>query len=285
MDPHEELAPLDVRGLLKSYGLRPKKSLGQNFLVDPTALDRIVAAGEIQPRDTVLEVGAGLGTLTRALAHGGADVVAVEMDERLLPPLREVLEPWKNVRLVPGDILALEPADLVGVNRYLVVANIPYYITSALIRHLLESAVPPRRLVLTVQREVAQRLCAQPGHLSMLALSVQVYGSPAIRGRIPAGAFFPVPKVDSAVVRVDRYDQPRIPADRLERFFELARAGFGQKRKTLQNALSGGLGWPKERTGALLDQAGLDPRRRAQTLSLEEWGRLTEAFVGAGSGQ
>jgi 16S rRNA (adenine1518-N6/adenine1519-N6)-dimethyltransferase len=286
MEPNEGQSTREVRALLRAYGLRPKKSLGQNFLVDSAALERVVAAAEVQPQDTILEVGAGLGTLTRELARQGADIVAVEMDQRLFPPLEEVLAPWKNVRLVAGDILALDPAELVGKSGYLVVANIPYYITSALIRHLLECAARPRRLVLTVQLEVAQRLCAAPGKLSLLALSVQVYGAPTIRGKIPAGAFYPVPGVDSAVVRVDLFEQPLIPPPRLERFFGLARAGFSQKRKTLQNALAGGLGWPKDRTGALLQKAGLDPRRRAQSLSLEEWGRLTAALEeGSGAGR
>jgi 16S rRNA (adenine1518-N6/adenine1519-N6)-dimethyltransferase len=161
---------------------------------------------------------------------------------------------------------------------YLVVANIPYYITSALIRHLLEARLKPTRLVLTVQREVAARICAGPGELSLLALSVQVYGDPKIAAYLPAGAFEPPPKVDSAVVRVDLLSHPRIDPASVESFFRLARAGFSQKRKTLRNAISAGLGLPADRTASLLAGAGIDPQRRAETLSVEEWGRLVQMF-------
>jgi 16S rRNA (adenine1518-N6/adenine1519-N6)-dimethyltransferase len=181
--------------------------------------------------------------------------------------------------LVFGDILDLDPMDLVPSDSYLVVANIPYYITSALIRHLLDAPVRPSRLVLTVQREVAQRICAEPGHLSLLALSVQVFGEPNVKARLPARAFYPAPKVDSSVVRVDIYDEPLIPQELLDTFFRLARAGFSQKRKNLRNALSAGLSWSKDAVVALLEKAGVDPRRRAQTLSISEWRKLTEIFV------
>jgi len=155
-----------------------------------------------------------------------------------------------------------------------VVANIPYYITSAVIRHLLGSEPRPSRLVLTIQREVGERICAAPGELSLLALSVQVYGKPKIKSIIPADAFYPAPKVASAVVRVDVYPQALIPRASLDRFFQLAKAGFSQKRKTLRNSLSGGLGLPPDRAAAMLQAAGIDPKRRAETLNLEEWGRL-----------
>jgi 16S rRNA (adenine1518-N6/adenine1519-N6)-dimethyltransferase len=201
-------------------------------------------------------------------------VISVEVDSRLIPALKEVLAPYPNVKLVEGDILSLDPATLVQAPGYLVVANIPYYITSALIRHLLEATPKPRRLVLTVQREVANRICAIPGDMSLLALSVQVYGKPEMAAGIPADAFYPAPQVDSAVIRVELYPQPLLPADRLEVFFRLTRAGFSQKRKTLRNALAGGLAWPPIRVEAMLSAAGIDPKRRAETLSIEEWGKL-----------
>jgi 16S rRNA (adenine1518-N6/adenine1519-N6)-dimethyltransferase len=157
---------------------------------------------------------------------------------------------------------------------YCVVANIPYYITSAVIRHLVEATKRPHRMVLTVQREVAERICAQPGDLSLLALSVQVYGQPQIAARIPAGAFYPVPKVDSAVVRVDILPEPRLPLELRAEFFALAKAGFSQKRKTLRNALAAGMKWNRDDTETFLLDAGIDPRRRAETLSLQEWGEL-----------
>ena len=198
-----ELPDINVPQLLKQHGIRPDKSLGQNFLVDATYLKRVVEAGEISAGDIVLEIGAGLGSLTRLLAQRAREVVAVELDENLIPILKSVTQPAPNVRIIQGDILALEPVNLVPSAGYLVAANIPYYITSKLIRHLLGASTPPKRIVLTVQKEVAERICAQPGELSLLGLSVQVYGDPRISSRVPAGAFYPVPKVDSAIVRID----------------------------------------------------------------------------------
>jgi 16S rRNA (adenine1518-N6/adenine1519-N6)-dimethyltransferase len=266
----------DTKELLRKYGLRPSKRLGQNFLVDGQALARVVAAAEIAGDDEVLEIGPGLGGLTRLLAAEARRVVAVELDEALLPPLREVLGGLGNVEVIPGDILAVNQDELFGESGFLVVANIPYYITSAVIRHLLSARQRPSRLVLTVQKEVAERICAGAGAMSLLALSVQVYGTPKRMATIPARAFYPSPKVDSAVVRVDLYEKPAIPEQHLERFFRLSKAGFSQKRKTLRNALSAGMAWTKEHAQAVLQDAGIDPQRRAQTLSLEEWGRLVE---------
>ena len=277
---------LDVPGLLRRHDLRPKKRLGQNFLVDPLHLQRVVSVAGVQAEDAVLEVGAGLGSLTRLLAEAARKVVGVELDQRLIPALEEVLAPYANVEVVQGDILTLHPQ--VWLSRletdpargFVVVGNIPYYITSALIRHLLESEPQPKRLTLTLQKEVAKRICAQPGDLSLLALSVQVYGQPSIEAHIPAGAFYPVPKVDSSVVLIQLFDSPRIPQDLLPDFFQLAKAGFSQKRKTLRNALSGGMRWPAPEAEDRLHAAGIDPMRRAETLSLEEWGDLTRQASG-----
>ncbi len=279
MDTPLNLPPLNVAAILRAHGLSPKKSLGQNFLADPSALERIIQAAEIAPGDSVLEVGPGLGSLTRYLAAAARRVVAVELDGSLLAPLEQVLAGAPNVEIIQGDILDLDPAELIDEPGFLVVANIPYYITSTLIRHLLEARQKPRRLVLTVQREVAGRITAGPGDLSLLALSVQVYGKPAIAARIPAGAFYPAPKVDSSVVRVDLYPEPLIPAGALDAFFRLAKAGFGQKRKTLRNALAAGLSWPGQQAAELLQAAGIDPMRRAETLQLDEWRRLTGLFL------
>lgn len=271
-----EIPPLNTAALLKRYNLRAHKGLGQNFLQDPLALEKIISAAEIQPSDTVLEIGPGLGSLTRYLAVSAKEVVAVELDENLLPPLKAVLSPHQNIRLIQGDILKLSLKDLNLENDYIVVANIPYYITSAVIRHLLESESKPRRMVLTVQKEVAQRICAEPGHMSLLALSVQIYGKPRIAGHIPANAFFPAPKVDSAVLIVDIYTSPRIKEELLNAFFKLIKAGFGQKRKTLRNSLSSGLYISPTETANLLTQVNIDPQRRAETLSIEEWEKLSE---------
>jgi len=271
------ISPVDIPALLKQHGLRPDRGLGQNFLVDETALNKIIAAAEISPEQDVLEIGAGLGNLTHRLALVARQVVAVELDQRLISPLREVIRDLSNVTVIQGDILALDISIIMPGVTYLVVANIPYYITSAVLRHLLENKPPPIRSVLTVQREVAQRICAGPGEMSLLALSVQVYGQPQIKGTIPAGAFYPPPKVDSAVIRIDLFQEPRIPSDQLNAFFRLAKAGFSQKRKNLRNALAGGMGWSKDEAVQFLQTSGIDPARRAETLSLDEWASLTQS--------
>ena len=271
---------MNAPALLRRFGLRPDKRLGQNFLIDENALRKIVEIAPISREEAVLEVGPGLGGLTRLLATQAQKVVAVELDERLIPILKQVLSPFSNIQLVQGDILALNPLALIDAPSYKVVANIPYYITSALMRHLLEGDRRPTCLVLTVQREVAERICASPGELSLLALSVQVYGQPQVRAHIPAGAFYPPPKIDSAVIRVDILPEPVIPTPLLSPFFRLAKAGFSQKRKTLGNALAASLAWPKNKAEGLLLAAGIDPRRRAETLSLVEWGALTHQFAG-----
>ena len=270
------IPPLNAEALLKRYHLHAHKGLGQNFLQDSMALEEIVSAAEIQPTDIVLEIGPGLGSLTRYLAVTAREVIAVELDENLIPPLKAVLSPYQNVQIIRGDILKLTPNDLIAESKYLVVANIPYYITSAVIRHLLESEAKPRRIVLTIQKEVAQRICAKPGDMSLLALSVQVYGKPRIAAHIPAEAFFPAPKVDSAVLVIDIYSSPLINEELLESFFKLVKAGFSQKRKTLRNSLSSSLHISPSHAAEFLTHANIDPQRRAETLSIEEWERLAK---------
>jgi 16S rRNA (adenine1518-N6/adenine1519-N6)-dimethyltransferase len=272
------LPPLNVPALLKKHHLAPRKSLGQNFLVSDEALGKIVAAAEVGPDDAVLEIGAGLGSLTRVLARAAGRVTAVELDRNLIPILRDVTSGFTNVEVVQGDMLELDPRELMKEPGYLVVANIPYYITSALIRRLIETGCKPARLVLTIQKEVAERVCAAPGGMSLLALGVQVYGMPAMVMKIPAEDFYPSPKVDSAVVRVDLFPQPVIPFDHLNLFFRLAKAGFSQKRKTLRNSISAGMLLKPDEAEALLRSAEIEPQRRAETLSLEEWRILTKIF-------
>jgi 16S rRNA (adenine1518-N6/adenine1519-N6)-dimethyltransferase len=269
---------LNVHSLLRRYDLDPYKGLGQNFLVDKAALEKIVDSAEIRWEDTVLEIGAGLGSLTRLLAMASRRVVAVEIDRKLIPPLREVMGQCSNCEIIQGDILELNPAEIIGASNYLVVANIPYYITSAIIRHLLSAKVKPARLVLTMQQEVARRICAEPGELSLLALSVQVFGTPRIMATIPAGAFFPPPKVDSATLRVDIYPEPLMSERQIGEFFLLAKAGFSQKRKMLRNTLASGLKIPAEQAEGLLRTAGIDPTRRAQTLDMVEWRTLVGEY-------
>jgi 16S rRNA (adenine1518-N6/adenine1519-N6)-dimethyltransferase len=273
--------PLDMRQLLREFGLRPKKNLGQNWLVDESALSRIAAAAELSPHDTVLEIGPGLGALTRHLAEGAGRVVAVELDAALIPPLHRSLADYANVTIVQGDILQFSPPALVGgpdSSSYKVVANLPYYITSAVIRHLLEAAIPPSLIVLTVQLEVAQRMTAGPGKMSLLAASVQFYGRPSIVTHIKAGSFYPAPQVDSAVVRIEPYSRPAVDVPDRDKFFAVVKAGFSQKRKQLHNALAARLARPQTEVAAALERADVDGRRRAETLTLEEWASVTRAI-------
>jgi 16S rRNA (adenine1518-N6/adenine1519-N6)-dimethyltransferase len=275
---------MDVLGLLRQYNLRPSKGLGQNFLVNQVILEKVVAAAELTSDDTVLEIGAGLGTLTERLAQTAGRVIAVELDERLMAVLRDTLSEFENVSMVQGDILELDPAQLIAPAAcYKVVANLPYYITSAVLRHLLEANLRPLRLVITVQREVAERIVAQPGDMSLLAVSVQFYGRPQILFRIRPGSFYPAPDVESAVVRVDMYKAPPVAVEDVDAFFRVVKAGFAQRRKQLRNTLAGGLRLPPEEVTAKLHEVGVDSKRRAQTLSLEEWARVTQTLKDLGS--
>ena len=273
------LSPINISQILKDHDLSPKKSLGQNFLSNDDVLAKIIDAAEIEKNSEVLEIGPGLGSLTRHIAEKARQVTVVELDGRLIPILEEIMSPWDNVNIIHEDILKLDPAVIMQNDRYVVAANIPYYITSALIRHLLEAEKKPARMVLTVQAEVAKRICAKPGDLSLLGLSVQVYGIPKIMLRIPAGAFYPPPKVDSIALRVDLFQEPLIPTEELDVFFRIAKAGFSQKRKTLRNSISAGLQMEKTETDLLLTQSGIDPATRAQNLNLEEWANLTKNFI------
>ncbi len=261
---------MNPKSLLDYYQIIPKRSLGQNFLQDVSALDKIVAAADLTSETTVLEIGPGTGVLTERLAQTAKRVIAVELDQRLEPILNAALAPYSNVEVVYADILTTRVSELVGENDYVVVANVPYYITSPIIRTLLENEHPPRRLVLTMQLEVAERLTAQPGDMSILAVSAQFYAHTQIAVRLKAAMFWPRPEVDSAVVRLDVYDQPQVDVPDARTFFRVVKLGFSQKRKQLKNSLGkDGAAW--------LEQAGIDPRRRAETLNLEEWAALARA--------
>lgn len=261
--------------LLDFYDIEPKKSLGQNFLFDEAVLRRIAAAGEVAASDTVLEIGPGLGALTKVLAQTAVSVTAVELDQRFFPILQSQLAPYHNVRLIHGDILEQNPAELFD-GPYKVVANVPYYITGAILRHLLSASHKPTCLVLTVQQEVAERLTAVPPNMNLLAVSTQFYGTPQQVATIKAGAFWPRPNVDSAVVRIDLNQQPPVAE---KPFFRVAKAGFSQKRKQLKNNLRQ-LGLSADNVEAVLTAAAIDGRRRAETLTIAEWQELTAAWVG-----
>jgi len=271
--------------------IRPRKSLGQHFLTDRRVLQRILAAASLSPADTVIEVGAGKGVLTRALASAAGKVIAVEIDEGLCEHLRRRLAARPNVEPVCGDILSLSPDELLARAQasppYVVVANLPYYIASAVLRHFLESAQPPARMIVMVQAEVGQSIAAPPGRMSLLSVGVQFYAQARVLFYVPPRAFRPPPKVRSAVIRLDVRPEPAVAVDDRQTFFQLVHAGFAAPRKQLRNALALGLSIDSASAGSLLDSANIDTSRRAQTLSLDEWGHLYRAWRGNGrpSGQ
>lgn len=267
---------MNPKNLLDQHALDPKKSLGQNFLHDPNALEKILTVAEVQPTDTVLEIGPGTGQLTAVLARVAKRVVCVEIDQRMQPILEAQFGKMPHVEFVWGDFLTFDPVELAGED-YVVVANVPYYITSAILRHLLEQRIRPRRLVMTVQLEVAERVCAKPNDMSLLAVSVQYYGKAIFAGKLNAAAFWPRPDVDSAVLRIDTYPTSPVDVPSDEAFFKMVKAGFSQKRKQLKNAIGATLRWDAAQLTALSQLSGVELTRRAETLTLKEWAALTRA--------
>ena len=268
------------RELMTAYGLNPKKSLGQNFMHDPNTIEKIVSTAELMPDDTVIEIGPGTGELTASLAQYAKHVMAIEVDERLEPVLSDRFADTPNVYFVFEDILKTNVLSLVGKKDFVVVANVPYYITTAILQHLLEQARRPKRIVITMQYEVAERICATTeGDMTLLSNSVQFYGKPEIVSKLNPAVFWPRPSINSAILRIDTYETPivDVPSDKL--FFKVVKAGFSQKRKQLRNSLSGGLQVKSKIAQGYLDNAGIDSKRRAETLNLEEWARLTRTVA------
>ncbi len=330
---------MSVKTALDAQGFAPRKKWGQNFLTDEHILNAIADAAELTPADAVLEIGPGLGHLTRVLARRAGRVTAVEVDPGLAAKLSADFSDRPNVRIVHGDVLALEPIEFLnpaeqtntpttltpglrpgaasaprpakpapsaavwprarehpsiadaGIDvpnlqlapsppaplapaQFKIVANLPYYITSATLRHILESAHKPKLVVVMVQREVAQRMAAQPPEMNLLAVSVQFFARVRIVRNVPAGAFSPRPNVDSAIVRLDVADPLPLAVEETDRFFNLVRAGFGERRKQLRNALAHGLSIEPAAAAQALTRAQIDPARRAETLTLSEWGAL-----------
>ena len=264
---------------LRRLDLRAKKGLGQHFLVDERVLRKLISAAELAPSDTVVEVGPGLGILTRELAKGAGRVIAVEVDTRMAAALQETLAPWPNVAIINTDVLESDPGSLLGFAApYKVVGNLPYYIASAVLRHFLEAQIKPHLMVVTLQKEVAQAIVAPPGKMSLLSVSVQLYGKPAIVDYVPAQSFYPPPKVDSAIVRIDLYERPRVAVADEAKFFKVVRGGFSAPRKQLRNSLAQGLEMAPGEAAALLEEVGISQKRRAETLSLEEWARVYRVF-------
>jgi 16S rRNA (adenine1518-N6/adenine1519-N6)-dimethyltransferase len=251
--------------------------LGQNFLVDRRYLSHILHAARIDPQDTIIEVGPGLGVLTEKLADVAGMVIGVEVDPLLARHLETSLGRRENVRVLQGDVLELDPAELIAGSSgcpYKVVANLPYSVAAAVLRHFLEASMKPTLVVVLVQKEVAQRMTASPGQMSLLSVAVQLYGKPKIVLKIPPTAFHPRPKVESALIRIEVLPQPALIVEDIEAFFSLVRAGFAHRRKQLHNSLSQELSVPGPTIKEALSRAGIEPSRRAQTLSIEEWGSL-----------
>ena len=274
----------ETRSLLREMGTKAKKGLGQHFLVDGRVLKQVVGAGRITSEDTVIEVGPGLGVLTRELVKLAGRVISVEIDKTLAGRLETAFSAADNLTIVHGDILQTAPASLLpeGITAYKVVANLPYYITSPVIRHFLEADPNPELMVVMVQKEVAGSIAAQPGKMSLLSVGVQLYGKPEIVGRVSARSFHPVPKVDSAIVRITAYSQPVVCPGERQVFFNIVRAGFGSPRKQLINTLSHGLDMEKEPVYRVLEASGIEASRRAETLSIEDWHRVYRAFQTTG---
>jgi 16S rRNA (adenine1518-N6/adenine1519-N6)-dimethyltransferase len=253
----------EIKNLLNKYSVVPEKSLGQNFLIDKNISEKIIKAGDVSKKDTVLEIGAGVGCLTIPLSEKAKKVIAVEKDEKITPALEEVLENYPNVEVLKEDALSLS----LNIKKYKIVANIPYYITSLLIQKFLEQEDPASLIVLTVQKEVAERICAKPPRMNLLAVSVQFYATPKIIHRISKNSFWPIPKVDSAIIKIEPNKEKRSLEFR-KKFFSVVKRGFSHPRKQLRKNLN-----LKEE-----EVKGIDLKRRAETLTLEEWEVLTNTI-------
>jgi 16S rRNA (adenine1518-N6/adenine1519-N6)-dimethyltransferase len=277
------IANRDVtKHILKSFNIHMSKRLGQNFLIDDSIVRGIVAAAELEPGEKVLEIGPGIGTLTQGLAEAGADVVAVELDKKLPAVLAQTLAGYENVRIVPGDILKVNIPEITGNIPFKVVANLPYYITTPIIMALLEQHLPISRLVTMVQKEVALRMIAEPGKKDYGALSVavQYYTRPKIALDVPPKSFLPAPEVDSVVICCDVREHPPVEVLEEKMFFRVVKAAFGQRRKTLNNALKA-MGLEKDAVKTILEKSEIDGVRRGETLSLEEFAKIADAITGA----
>ena len=283
------LQPTRVKAALRTLGVRPTRSMGQNFLVDDDSLAAIVAAAELQGSETVIEVGPGLGVLTWELVQRAERVISVELDRRLIERLRSEFVSAANLKLVESDVLRQTPGALLAaaghVGPYHVVANLPYAITAPVLRHFLEATPAPERMVVLVQWEVAERICAKPGDLSILAHAVQFYAQPTIVRRVPANAFEPAPAVDSAILALQRHSTPPVAVDDVNAFFRTLKAGFAQPRKKIINSVAGALaahGGRGERETLLdvLASAGVGPEQRTETITLAEWALIHRALAG-----
>lgn len=280
-------SPKDIKELLEKYDAKPSKGLGQNFLIDKNILDKIVNSADIKPTDNILEVGPGVGTLTIELAKKAKQVYAIEKDKRMIEILKETLSEFKNIEVINADILKFQVSSL-KVKSYKIVANIPYYLTSPLIRKFLEmgnhlpAQAGPEEIVLMMQKEVAQRICAKPPKMSLLAISVQFYATPKIISYVSKSCFMPAPKIDSAIIKITpaRIATRSVAGGPIspDLFFKIVKAGFSHARKQLVNNLSNTLEISREQTENWLIKNNIKPNQRAETLSVEDWKNLASSL-------
>lgn len=264
-----------IKEILSMFGAKPNTDLGQHFLVEKKYLDLIIEAAEPLDGNTIIEIGPGMGVLTRELSEKSKEVIAIEIDPRMVEILKTICAKCTNLTVKTMDVRNFDPTD---VGDYKIVANLPYYITSLILRKFLEEKNKPKEMVLLMQKEVAERVCATPNRMSLLSVSIQFYGSPKMIGIVPREAFFPTPQVDSAIVKITTYKTPIFNDVDVEKFFNLVKAGFSEKRKQLGNSLLGLSTAPKEEVGEMLINAGINPERRAETLSLDEWRKIYKEF-------
>jgi len=264
--------------LLSSHHLWAQKRLGQNFLVDKKVLDKIIETANLTKKDYVLEVGCGIGTLTQELCQRARWVLGVEVDPNMIKILSETCGHFLNLKIIQKNILGLNLEKILGdVKEYKVVANLPYYITQPVLRYFLEAKIKPKTMTLMVQKEVAEKITAKAGKKSLLSISVQFYSDPKFIKLVPAKCFFPIPKVDSAIIQIANIKEKFLKID-LKKFFQIVKAGFSGKRKQIYNSLANSLQISRPKIKEILDQVKIDPERRAETLELEEWYELYKRF-------
>ncbi|MFA5010169.1 MAG: 16S rRNA (adenine(1518)-N(6)/adenine(1519)-N(6))-dimethyltransferase RsmA [Patescibacteria group bacterium] len=274
-----------IKSLLTYYNVSAQKNLGQHFLIDPEILDKMLAAAELSKGDFVVEIGPGFGVMTLPMADLAGRVLAVETDKKVLEILKALGSGYSNLDILPSNILKLDSRYIhdryktwakvkQGKTSYKLVSNLPYYITSAILKLFLETDLPPDLIVVMVQKEVAERIVAEPGELSLLGISVQFFGKPELISLVPRTSFWPKPEVTSAIIRIRPFKQPPYDIDNIKLFFRIVKAGFGEKRKQLHNSLSGGLWLDDTAVQELLEEIGVDPKMRPQDLSLSEWAKI-----------
>jgi len=267
-----------LSGLLSRHHLWAQKRLGQNFLVDKNVLDKIVETAQLTKKDYVIEIGCGVGTLTQKLCQKARWVLGVEVDPNMVKILKETCGHFVNLKIIQKNILGLDLKNILGaVKEYKVVANLPYYITQPVLRYFLESKIKPKSIVLMIQKEVAEKITAKVDKMSLLSVSVQFFSKPKLIQKVLAKSFFPIPKVDSAIIKITDIFE-KFPKISQKLFFQIVKAGFSEKRKQLHNSLAAGLRMKSEEVKEILKRVDIDFERRAETLSLKEWHELYEQF-------